>query len=93
MAWGLDRSYTTVTLPRVAHRIRKAELRPGDALLNRSPGRYGHVVLFERWADSAHTAYYGYEQSPGGTKHRRIPYPYFPGHGHFVPYRLNRLGR
>ncbi|OIV38665.1 hypothetical protein BIV57_04560 [Mangrovactinospora gilvigrisea] len=93
MAWQLHTSMTTVTLPEVAHRVLKAQLRPGDVLLNKAPGRHGHVVLFERWTDESHTSYLAYEQSPGGTKHRVVPYPYFPGHGAFEPYRLNALGR
>jgi len=93
MAWGLDHSYTTTTLPEVSHRIPASELRPGDILLNTAPGAEGHVVLFDHWANAAHTAYVGYEQTPGGTRHHVIPYPYYPGHGVFLPYRLNRLGR
>jgi hypothetical protein len=71
----------------VSHPIGKEDLQAGDILLNRAPGGAGHVVLFDRWADASHTAYVGYEQSPGGTKHRVIPYPYFSGHGPFLPYR------
>jgi hypothetical protein len=87
MAWGLPESLTTVTLPEVCRPIAASELRAGDVLLNTAPGSAGHVVLFDRWANPQHTAYIGYEQSPGVTKHHVIPYPYFPGHGTFEPYR------
>jgi hypothetical protein len=91
MAWGLSESLSTVTLPDVCRPITATVLRAGDVLLNTAPGSAGHVVLFDRWANPAHTAYVGYEQSPGVTKHHVIPYPYFSGHGHFAPYR--HLGR
>jgi hypothetical protein len=87
----LDASLTTVSLPEVSHLISKEALLPGDILLNTRPGRYGHGVIFDRWADSSHSSYLAYEQSPGGTKHRVIPYPYFVGHGSFEPYRLDGL--
>ncbi|MFH7600143.1 hypothetical protein WDV06_34355, partial [Streptomyces racemochromogenes] len=81
MAWklgtpGLD---TTRFIPAgVAQRIDKNELRAGDALLNDAADRDGHIVLFDRWADAAHTSYVGYEFSGTGVHHRTIPYPYFP---------------
>ena len=68
--------------------ITKQELRPGDLLINTAPDLRGHVVLFERWADTSQTRYHGYEQSgSGGTHHRTIPYPYF-GDYPMVPYRF-----
>jgi hypothetical protein len=58
--------------------IDKADLQPGDLLINPAPDLKGHVVLFERWTDSSETSYIGYEQTgDGGTKHRQITYPYF----------------
>ena len=51
MAWALGSSYSTWTLPRVAHRLTKAGLRRGDILLHRPSSGYGHVVIFDRWAN------------------------------------------
>jgi hypothetical protein len=91
MCWGLPHSLTTASLPSVSHRIAAADLQPGDILLNTSPGRSGHAVMFDHWANSRHTAYMAYEETPGGCRHHVIPYPYYSGHGHFAPYRLNSL--
>ncbi|GIG57110.1 hypothetical protein Lfu02_14820 [Longispora fulva] len=69
--------------------IPASALQPGDMLINPASGPAGHVVLFERWADAAHRSYVGFEQAgDGGTKHRVIPYPYFPGYS-MTPYHLN----
>jgi hypothetical protein len=86
MAWRLGRSATTGTFGPYTYSITKSELKPGDILDwdNKGPG-VGHVVMFEKWADAAHSSYWAYEQTPGHTKHRVVPYPYFPGHG--GPYR------
>ncbi|WP_143657954.1 C40 family peptidase [Embleya scabrispora] len=90
MAWGLPPpGLTTVTLPEVSHPIGKDDLRPGDILLNTAPGAAGHTLVFAGWADAAHTRYHAYEESSGkGAHHGTIPYPYWPGHGTFRPYRL-----
>lgn len=94
MAWGLDQSLTTVTLPTVAHPISKDELQPGDILLKGGPGsggNNGHVVIFNGWTDETHTAYYGLEEAGGvGATARVISYPY-DGDGSYVPYRKNGL--
>lgn len=75
MAWGLDRSYVTWSLPEVAVRIDKEDLQPGDIILNLQR----HVIIFAGWADKAHTRYVGMEQV-GGAYHealsRVIRYPY-----------------
>ena len=58
--------------------IGKADLQPGDLLINPAPDLAGHVVLFQQWTDPSETAYLGYEETgDGGTHHRTIPYPYF----------------
>lgn len=89
MAWALPSSYTTATLPNISFGIAKAELRRGDVLLHKAtPGSSGHVVLFDQWANSAHTSYEGYEESPSsGAAHHVLPYPYWSGHGTYLPYR------
>ncbi len=90
MAWALGSSYSTWTLPRVTHRITKAVLRRGDILLHRPSSGYGHVVIFDRWANRAHSAYVAYEQTPDtGDKHHTLPYPYYRDHGTYTPYRRN----
>ncbi|NUT46492.1 MAG: hypothetical protein HOV94_04095 [Saccharothrix sp.] len=48
MAWGLTHSRTTTSLRDVATEVPRAELLPGDALLNAY-----HAALFVRWADDA----------------------------------------
>ncbi len=91
MAWGLTKpGYTTYTLPQVGSYITKSQLQPGDAMLNSS----FHVLLFEKWADSAHTSYWAYEESSShnGAIHRIVPYPYWSGYGTFKPFHYRGLG-
>lgn len=91
MCWGLGSSLVTSTMPQVAHPVAKEELRPGDVLLN-TDVTTGHVILFDRWADYAHSAYVGFELCPQGTLHHVIPYPYYAGFGNYEPYRYNQAG-
>ena len=91
MCWGLRDSLVTSTMPQIAHRIAKDDLRPGDVLLNTDVAT-GHVILFDRWADYAHNSYVGYELCPQGTLHHVIPYPYYSGFGVYEPYRYNNAG-
>jgi cell wall-associated NlpC family hydrolase len=73
-AWGVTRQ-TTETLASVAHPIPKDELQAGDAL-NLTTGRdaegYGHVRLFDRWANPEHTRMYVYEETPPRSIHHVI---------------------
>jgi len=89
MALGLDGpGLNTAGLAAHSAAISKADLLPGDLLINPAPNLRGHVVLFERWADSSMSSYWGYEQSgDGGTHYRQIPYPYF-GTYSMAPYRF-----
>jgi len=89
LAWRLPSSYTTRTLPDIAHRIPESRLRRGDVLLHSSTARTsGHVVLFDQWVDATHTSYLAYEETPdGGAVHHALPYPYWHGHGTYTPYR------
>jgi cell wall-associated NlpC family hydrolase len=91
MCWGLGASLVTSTMPQVAHPIAKEDLRAGDVLLNRDVAT-GHVILFDRWADYAHSSYVGFELCPQGTLHHVIPYPYYDGYGTYEPYRYDRVG-
>jgi Repeat of unknown function (DUF5648) len=87
MSWGLGKSYVTWTLPQVSHQISKNELLPGDILLR----PHHHVVLFAGWADAGHTQYVAFEETPPKAITRVIPYPYWPGHGTYTPYRYNSI--
>jgi hypothetical protein len=85
MAWGLDQSYVTWTLPEVARPISRDELQPGDIMLNTAD----HVVLFERWIDRAHTRYVVLEEA-GSTDRavrRQMVYPFWTSPGEYKPYR------
>jgi hypothetical protein len=93
MTWRLGSSRTTGTFGPVTHRITKNELKGGDVLRwdNTGPG-VGHIVLFEKWADDSRSSYWAYEQTPDHTKHRIVPYPYFPGRGGpYVPLRYDKI--
>ncbi|MCP2258614.1 hypothetical protein LX15_002312 [Streptoalloteichus tenebrarius] len=56
--------------------INRKDLRKGDLLIDKIGGSNSrHVVIFEKWADSAHTKYWAYEQRGGhGTDHRILSY-------------------
>ncbi len=84
LVWGLATSFTTYTLPSIAHPIAKDELRAGDIML-----KPGHTLIFEKWVDAPHTSYWAYEQQHPGriATHYVVPYPYWPGYGTLVPYR------
>ena len=80
----------TIQLAQQSTPISRANLHPGDLMINPAAGGAGHVVLFEQWADAGMTSYYGFEQSgDGGTHYRQIPYPYF-GSYTTSPYRLGK---
>lgn len=70
MAWGLERSLTTETLPGVSHPIDKDDLQTGDILLRQNGADIGHVIIFLRWVPgSNHTKYYAVHQTgPETTK-------------------------
>ncbi|MEU9043220.1 MULTISPECIES: peptidoglycan-binding protein [unclassified Kitasatospora] len=90
MAWGLGSSQTTWTLPDVAERIGKNDLRPGDVLIYNNPANPqagSHVTIFGGWTDSSRTKYVAYEQTSPGTRKRSTPYAYWNNSGSYVPYR------
>ncbi|WP_156391573.1 MULTISPECIES: hypothetical protein [unclassified Nocardioides] len=84
LVWGLPTSFTTASLPSVAHPISKGELRAGDIML-----RAGHTLIFDRWANPSRTSYWAYEQERPGrvAVHHVVPYPYWPGQVALVPHR------
>ena len=76
--------------------VAKDSLQQGDVLTNPSAGSQGHVVLFDHWSDSSHTAYWGFEQhGPSGsygTAYRLITYPYDdPNAGTFYPQHYTKI--
>ncbi|UQX02609.1 FG-GAP-like repeat-containing protein [Streptomyces sp. RerS4] len=93
MAWDLDASLTTDSFePRgEVHSIGKADLKAGDALLDNDSGAGGHVVLFEKWANSDKTKYWGFDFTPSGVHHRVYDYPYYPGYGPYAPVRYKNI--
>lgn len=96
MAWDIPENVVTWNIPLIAKRIGKNDLRPGDVLLNASGGAGGrHVVLFEKWANDAHTEYWALEQN-GGTDdavRRVMPYPYKFDRELYKPYRYTGMDR
>lgn len=73
--------------------ITKEQLLPGDILLKPKAGAFGHVVLFEAWANQEHTELWVIEQVGGSireTARRRVSYPY-DGSGEYFPYRSRHL--
>ncbi len=95
MAWGLSKQYGGLSTrdmasPKVAHQITKAELLPGDVLLDANE----HVVIFGGWTDASRSHYTAYEEV-GPTAwcalESVIPYPYWPVGLHFAPYRYNGI--
>lgn len=95
MAWKIGKpGLSTVTLVDIAKRIDKQNLKAGDIIMKGGPGTggaNGHVVIFEKWANQAKTAYVGIEQTPPQTKRREIPYPYFNGGSGYRPYRYSKI--
>jgi hypothetical protein len=75
-AWGVSR-YSTDSIWNVAVAIGKDDLLPGDALdleTWRDPTGYGHIRLFDAWANDAHTLVWVYEETPPRAIHRVIAY-------------------
>jgi hypothetical protein len=60
----------------VTKRIAMSALKPGDLVIDATgTSNTRHVVIFEKWANSAHTSYWEYEQRGSyGTDHRTRTY-------------------
>jgi hypothetical protein len=74
--WGVARQ-TTDTLLNIAKPVGRDALEPGDALnltTGQDPRGYGHVRMFDGWADEQHKTMYVYESSTatGGVVRRVI---------------------
>ncbi|MER6531370.1 peptidoglycan-binding protein, partial [Streptomyces sp. NPDC001508] len=91
MALGLKGSPNTVGLASdrsLTRRITVDELRAGDLLIDaQGNNNTRHVVMFDRWTDETHTAYWAYEQrGHHGTDHRVLKYGLNRG-SEYKPYR------
>lgn len=79
----------------VTKAISKSQLQAGDILLitpAENGKSYGHVVIFEKWANAAKTRYICIEQAPSQTKRREVAYPYDSANGSkYKPYRYNKI--
>ena len=87
MAWGLNGSYVTSTLPSVATAISKSSLQPGDMLDLTS----SHAVLFVGWYDGAHTRVNIYQEgstSTGTRSYTNVPLSNYASYG---AYRYNHI--
>ena len=74
--WAVAR-YTTESIGWVSFAITKEDLRPGDAMnlqIGRDPEGFGHIRLFEAWANDAHTLVWVYEETPPTAVHRVVVY-------------------
>jgi hypothetical protein len=84
---GLADSRVTTRLSSVS------QLKKGDLLIDYSTtdGDFRHVVIFEKWADTSHSAYWAYEQrGTYGTTHRQLRYGI--GSDNYDPFRPVKLG-
>ncbi|WP_030762533.1 peptidoglycan-binding protein [Streptomyces griseus] len=70
-----------------------AQLQKGDLLIDprTDDGDFRHVVVFEKWADASHSAYWAYEQrGTYGTTYRQLKYGM--GNDNYDPFRPVKLG-
>ncbi|MGW0773734.1 peptidoglycan-binding protein [Streptomyces sp. NPDC002835] len=70
-----------------------SQLQKGDLLIDYSTtdGDFRHVVIFEKWANASHSAYWAYEQRGRyGTTHRQLKYGI--GRDNYDPFRPVKLG-
>ncbi|MFE2021465.1 peptidoglycan-binding protein [Streptomyces sp. NPDC059499] len=69
-----------------------SQLTKGDLLIDYSTtdGDFRHVVIFEKWANASHSAYWAYEQrGTYGTTHRQLRYGI--GSDNYDPFRPVKL--
>jgi hypothetical protein len=88
MSWALTSSRTTRNLDGVSHRINWSSLKPGDMVL-----RSGHhVQLFEKWANSAHTRFWLYEEGnpTSDMNHFKLYVSTAKANG-YKPWRYNKI--
>ena len=82
-----DAAATTSTLDEVATKISWANLKPGDMIL-----RNGHVKLFEKWANTAHTSVWIYEEGSTATDmdHETVTIATLKDGG-YLPWKYNKI--
>lgn len=80
----------TSTFPRHGEYISKAQLRPGNLMLNSAQ----HVLMFAGWATGDSSKYYAYEEGSKGAVYRVVPYPYWQGYNPsaYKPFRTTGEG-
>ena len=88
MSWALTSSRTTSTLSGVSKKIAWSSLKPGDIVLRKGH----HVQLFEKWANSAHTRFWIYEEGSTASdmNHYRVYVSTAKSNG-YLPYRYNKI--
>lgn len=94
MALHLPTSASTVSLPNYLRPITWAELQPGDVvgtLGDGTAGSDGHVVIFNGWADSAHTTMRTLEETPPYAVARTRPKAFTVGSHVAKPYRYTKV--
>lgn len=70
-----------------------SQLQKGDLLIDHrtDDGDFRHVVIFEKWANASHSAYWAYEQrGTYGTTYRQLKYGI--GSDNYDPFRPVKLG-
>lgn len=84
--WATSNSgggYNTNTLQDITNPISVNDLKPGDILLNTAGGnlsdKFAHTLIFDQWANNAHTSYFAYEEGPNYADHHQIDFPYWGG--------------
>jgi hypothetical protein len=86
--WGGPNTEALATSTYTRHMASMANLKKGDLVIDPTGGAVAarHVVIFHKWANSAKTSYWAYEQAgDGGTHHRTRTYGL--GSDQYDPYR------
>lgn len=94
MAWGLDTSAWTGSLPDYATRIARDDLMPGDILVfhnQADPEKGSHAIIFGGWADSGHDRYTALEQTQPHTRVQTTPMAYWTNSDKYLAYRYKYL--
>jgi hypothetical protein len=95
MTLGLPKPGTNtvgLTSSRLTERIKMSELKKGDLVMDaQGTNTTRHVVIFEKWANKAHTSYWAYEQRGHyGTDYRTRDYGLDSG-SEYKAYRPKKL--
>jgi cell wall-associated NlpC family hydrolase len=89
MAWSSSKpGHTTYDMQNICTKITKSELMQGDAILHPS----SHVLLFDKWLDSAHDSFMEYAEHGSGqvASYDKTSYSYYSSNGYF-PCRYNLI--